>query len=91
MGEDGSFLIEHISEMDRLYFIDRKNNNEKTDLTLPRKENSMYYELKHFIDLYNERKIESPVNNFTLMKKVMKIMDEARKKIGVVYPADKIK
>ena len=42
MGEDGSFLIEHISEMDRLYFIDRKNNNEKTDLTLPRKENSMY-------------------------------------------------
>ena len=35
MGEDGSFLIEHISEMDRLYFIDRKNNNEKTDLTLP--------------------------------------------------------
>ena len=91
MGEDGSFLIEHISEMDRLYFIDRKNNNEKTDLTLPRKENSMYYELKHFIDLYNERKIESPVNNFTLLKKVMKIMDEARKKIGVVYPADEIK
>ena len=91
MGEDGSFLIEHISEMDRLYFIDRKNNNEKTDLTLPRKENSMYYELKHFIDLYNKRKIESPVNNFTLMKKVMKIMDEARKKIGVVYPADEIK
>lgn len=91
MGEDGSFLIEHISEMDKLYFIDRKNNNEKTDLTLPRKENSMYYELKHFIDLYNKRKIESPVNNFTLMKKVMKIMDEARKKIGVVYPADEIK
>ena len=91
MGEDGSFLIEHISEMDRLYFIDRKNNNEKTDLTLPRKENNMYYELKHFIDLYNERKIESPVNNFTLLKKVMKIMDEARKKIGVVYPADEIK
>ena len=91
MGEDGSFLIEHISEMDRLYFIDRKNNNEKTDLTLPRKENSMYYELKHFIDLYNKRKIESPVNNFTLIKKVMKIMDEARKKIGVVYPADEIK
>ena len=91
MGEDGSFLIEHISEMDRLYFIDRKNNNEKTDLTLPRKENSMYYELKHFIDLYNKRKIESPVYNFSMMKKVMKIMDEAMKKIGVVYNADEIK
>ncbi len=51
----------------------------------------MYYELKNFIDLDNERKIESPVNNFTLMKKVMKIMDEARRKIGVVYPADEIK
>ncbi|RRD40929.1 gfo/Idh/MocA family oxidoreductase [Leptotrichia sp. OH3620_COT-345] len=91
MGEDGSLLIEHPSEMSELYFIDRKNNNKKTELTLPGQENSMYYELKHFIDLYNEGKTESPINNFHLMKKVMKIMDEARKKIGIIFPADKVK
>ncbi|MDO5089013.1 MAG: Gfo/Idh/MocA family oxidoreductase [Leptotrichiaceae bacterium] len=91
MGEEGSLLIEHPSEMSELHFIDRKNNNEKTELTLPRKENSMYYELKHFIDLYNEGKTESPINNFDLMRKVMKIMDEARKEIGIVFPADKLK
>ena len=33
IGEEGSFLIEHPSEMDRLYFVNRKNGNEKTELT----------------------------------------------------------
>lgn len=91
MGEKGSLIIEHPSEMDKLYFIDRKNKNEKIDLTVQAKENRMYYELKHFIELFNEGKKESPVNNFALMQTVMKIMDEARKKIGIIFPADKIK
>lgn len=29
MGENGMFLIEHLSEMDRLYFIDRRSENKK--------------------------------------------------------------
>lgn len=91
MGENGSLIIEHPSEMDKLYFIDRKNKNEKIDLTAQRKENSMYYELKHFIELFNEGKKESPINNFALMQTVMKVMDKAREKIGILFPADKTK
>ena len=87
MGEEGSLLIEHVSEMDKLYFI-KRGSNEKTDLTLPRKENSMYYELKHFVDLYNKNKKESPVNTFSLSLEVMKILDTIREKIGIVFPAD---
>ena len=89
IGEDGSFLIEHPSEMDRLYYVDRKNKNEKVELTIPRKENGMYYELEHFINLFREGKKESPVNTFDLALQVMKIMDESRKQIGLVFPADK--
>jgi len=72
MGEDGSLLIEHVSEMDKLYFIKRGSSN-KIELTLPRKENSMYYELKHFVDLYDENKKESPINSFSLSLEVMDI------------------
>ena len=87
MGEEGSLLIEHVSEMDKLYFI-KRGSNEKTDLTLPRKENSMYYELKHFVDLYNKNKKESPVNTFSLSLEVMKILDTIRGKIGIIFLAD---
>ena len=87
MGEDGSLLIEHVSEMDKLYFI-KRGSNEKIDLTLPRKENSMYYELKHFVDLYDENKKESPINSFSLSLEVMNILDAIREKIKIVFPAD---
>ena len=73
--------------MDKLYFI-KRGSNEKIDLTVPRKENSMYYELKHFVDLYDENKKESPVNTFFLSLEVMKILDVIRKNIGIVFPAD---
>lgn len=88
IGEEGSFIIEHPSEMDRLYHIDRKSGNRRTELTAPRKENSMYYELRHFIDLYNEGKTESPINSYELALQVMTVMDEVRKQIGIVFPAD---
>lgn len=91
VGESGAFLIEHISEMDKLYYIDRKNNGDKIDLTIKRKENGMYYELKHFIELFKEGKKESPINSFDLSLKVMKIIDETRDQIGIVFPADKLK
>ena len=87
MGEEGSLLIEHVSEMDKLYFMQR-GSNEKIDLTLPRKENSMYYELKHFVDLYDENKKESPINSFLLSLEVMNILDAIREEIGIVFPAD---
>ncbi len=88
-GEEGAFLIEHLSEMDRLYYVDRKQENKRTELTAPRKENGMYYELRHFIDLFNGGEKESPVNTFDLSLKVMEIIDKARSQIGIVFPADK--
>ena len=87
MGEDGSLLIEHVSEMDKLYFI-KRGSGDKIELTLPRKENSMYYELKHFVDLYDENKKESPINSFSLSLEVMDILDKIREKIEIVFPAD---
>ena len=88
IGEDGSFLVEHPSEVERVYYIDRKNDNRKVELTASGKKNSMYYELKHFIDLFIEKRTESPINSWNLTLQVRKLMDEARSQMGIVFPAD---
>ena len=44
-----------------------------------------------FIELFKEGKKESPINSFDLSLKVMKIIDETRDQIGIVFPADKLK
>lgn len=87
MGEKGAFWIEHGSEMDKLYFIDGKTK-EKIDLTEKRKDNAMFYEIEHFINLFKNKKIESPINNFELSKSVMKILDKAREQIGIKFLSD---
>ncbi len=87
-GENGIILIEHISDIDKVSLINRNSNNNKIDLTASRVENGMFYELKHFINLYNNNIKESPVNTFDLSLRVIKIVDNIRKQIGVKFLND---
>jgi scyllo-inositol 2-dehydrogenase (NADP+) len=48
----------------------------------------MYYEVKEFMDLTRAGKLESAINSHAHSLAVMEIMDEARKQIGLVFPAD---
>lgn len=85
-GEKGSILIDAISVPKKVEIIYKDGSRE--DISLPQKENEMYYEVKEFIDLIKSGKVESSVNTFEHSLLTAKIMEEARKQIGVVFPAD---
>ena len=88
-GENGSMFIEHISEMRSVKIIYRDGKSEI--LNEFQEDNSMYYEIKHFLDIYESGETESPINNYKLTKSVTELMEKARKEIGVVFPADEQK
>jgi len=85
-GEDGSLILNRVSDPDQITL--KLRNGEARDLTQPTVEHDMYYEIEHFIGLIEEKKTESPINTFNHSTMTMEIMDEVRKQIGLVYPAD---
>ena len=48
----------------------------------------MFYELEHFINLYNNKIKESPINTFNLSLNVIKAVDNIRDQIGVKFLND---
>ncbi|SID94550.1 Uncharacterised protein [Mycobacteroides abscessus subsp. abscessus] len=50
--------------------------------------NSLFYELQEFIRLVKSGVTESDINTFQNSMQVMNLLDEARRQMGVVYPAD---
>jgi len=48
----------------------------------------MFYEVEEFIKIIKEGKRESEINSHENSLNTMKIMDEVRKQIGLVYLAD---
>jgi scyllo-inositol 2-dehydrogenase (NADP+) len=85
-GENGSILIDHIQDMSKIEI--RYKDGTTEDITVQQDKPKMYYEAKEFIELIERGELESKVNSHENSLAVMKIMDEARKQIGLVYPAD---
>jgi scyllo-inositol 2-dehydrogenase (NADP+) len=85
-GENGSILIDHIQDMSKIEI--RYKDGTTEDITVQQDKPKMYYEAKEFIELIERGELESKVNSHEKSLAVMKIMDEARKQIGLVYPAD---
>ena len=48
----------------------------------------MLYQVQHFVELIEQSKLESPINSFQLSRDVMSVVDQARKKMGIIYPTD---
>ncbi|SHI95250.1 Predicted dehydrogenase [Clostridium amylolyticum] len=86
-GESGSIIIEKINSFNSIK-IKYKNGKEE-DISLQQHDEDMCYELQEFIDLIKEEKTESEINTFDTSLSVMEIMDEVRRQIGLVFPADK--
>ena len=85
-GEEGSILIKEISEPE---VIDvRYRNGDYKLFKNSGSKPSMYYEVEEFISLIKEGKKESAINSHQTSYIVGKIMEEARKQIGLIYPAD---
>ncbi|QJD84444.1 Gfo/Idh/MocA family protein [Cohnella herbarum] len=85
-GENGTIVFDKISRPDKVHIRYRDGSVE--DLTQPQEDNAMYYEALEFIELVKKGEKESAVNSHANSLKVIRVMDEARKQMGLVYPAD---
>jgi scyllo-inositol 2-dehydrogenase (NADP+) len=85
-GENGSILIDHIQDMSKIEI--RYKDGTTEDITVQQDKPKVYYEAKEFIELIERGELESKVNSHANSLAVMEIMDEARKQIGLVFPAD---
>lgn len=86
-GEEGTILIDKINNMESVKIIYKDGSVE--ELSREQKEYGMYYEIEEFISVINQEKEESKINSLENSKIVIEVMDEARRQIGLEYPADK--
>lgn len=86
-GEEGSILIEHISQQNTVTIIYRDGREE--DITVPQSEHPMQYELTEFIRTIQQGKTESALNSYMLALQVAEVMQTIRQQTGLVFDADK--
>ncbi|ETA81768.1 Gfo/Idh/MocA family protein [Youngiibacter fragilis] len=86
-GELGNILIDRIGSPERITLILRDGTVEEH--VLNQESFNMMYEAQEFISLIEIGSKESLINSYSLALDVHKILDEARRQIGLVYPADR--
>jgi predicted dehydrogenase len=85
-GEDGNIIIENINKFEKVRIVFRDGKEE--DLTKFHNEHDMSYEIETFIDTIKNGDMEGNSNLLQTSKWVMETMDETRKQIGLIFPAD---
>jgi scyllo-inositol 2-dehydrogenase (NADP+) len=85
-GEDGSIIIDSISDPQKVEIQYRDGTIE--DISVTQERNSMYYEICEFIDLLKRGEKESSMQTFQLSTDTMSILEEARRQIGIRFPSD---
>jgi len=86
-GEDGVIIIDKISVPENVKIIYKDGSCE--NIQQEQVNHSMYYEVREFINLIKNSKIESTINSLQLSLDVMEIMDNSRQQIGLRFPADR--
>ncbi|MBW5448037.1 oxidoreductase [Cohnella sp. CFH 77786] len=86
-GEAGSMLIHRISQPQQVEI--RYRDGREEDLTLPQSIHAMAYEIREFIGLVRSGQTESAINSHANSLLTLEIVDEARRQLGLVYPADR--
>ncbi|MGG3999923.1 Gfo/Idh/MocA family protein [Anoxybacillus kestanbolensis] len=85
-GEEGTIVIDAIHTPARVHIHYRDGRIE--DVTVPQPYEPMYYEALEFMSLIERGEKESTINSHAHSLATMKVMDEARKQTGIVFPAD---
>ncbi|MBZ9520244.1 MULTISPECIES: Gfo/Idh/MocA family protein [Bacillus] len=86
-GEDATMVIDQFHRPSQITIHDRDGH--QTDISLKDDQPAMSYEMNHFIECIQQGMGQSPVNTFALSVQTMSVMDEARRQMGVMYPADR--
>lgn len=85
-GEAGCMIIEEISLINKLKIRYRDKTWEEIDISKEGQRNNMLYEVEEFIRLVETGESAKEHNRYSLWE--MQVMDEARRQMGVVFPAD---
>lgn len=86
-GENGTLIIDKINQPYDVKIMYRDGTVE--DLRQPQMQESMFYEAREFIELAQSGRRESSVNTLANSLIVAEIMEDARRQIGLKYPADR--
>ena len=85
-GEIGSMIIDKIHTPEKVEI--HYNDGTVEPLTVDQSHPAMYYEVKEFIELIKQGKIESDTNSYENSYTTMKVLDKVRNEIGLNYPND---
>lgn len=80
-GEEGSMLISEIPDTKKIELYLR--NGQQETIMIDKRKNNMFYEIQTFCRLVNQKQDASEYNRYSLME--MKVMDEVRRKAGIVF------
>ncbi|KAA8786810.1 Gfo/Idh/MocA family oxidoreductase [Paenibacillus amylolyticus] len=86
MGERGSIIIDKIGSPEHAEI--RYNDGTIEVLTVEQQHPAMYYEVEEFVNLVQQGKLESTMNTYERSHQTMKVMDQIRQQIGLVFPND---
>lgn len=87
-GEEGTISIEKISQCQKVSLYPRKG--EKVDLSQQDTIDNLYDEIQDFVDMIRTNNIQQQDKWLEESRIVVEIMEEARKQMGIHYPADKL-
>ncbi|WP_078435534.1 Gfo/Idh/MocA family protein [Metabacillus halosaccharovorans] len=85
-GENGSIIIDKINTPESVKIQYKDGTVE--DITREQVSESMYYEAKEFISLVSENIQQSELNSHQNSIITARILETARKQVGLIYPAD---
>lgn len=83
-GEDGSLVIEKISECQKVSFVPR--GGKPQDLSQPQHINTMLYEAERFASLVENNEVNHP--GIAISRITANLLTEIRRQTGVIFPAD---
>lgn len=86
-GEEANIIIDKISSPEKVEIHYRDGRTE--NISREQIADNMFYEAEEFITLIQQGKSESVNNSLENSRITMKILDEARRQIGVRFPSDK--
>lgn len=91
-GEDGNILIDAIHIARQVDYIPRLSasscKSTAQSIGVELEKSAYYYEIAEFINLVESGQHESKTNSWDVSLATMEIMDEIRRQLGIVFPAD---
>ncbi len=97
-GEDGNFMLDKINQIGRVTWQARPVASSGKgpltpveDISAVTDKDEYYYEVAEFISLVQAGKLESEINSHENSLITIEIIDEVRRQLGIVYPADHTK